>query len=154
MVRPRNKNRPPKTKTHMIKVLTSGGFDPLHVGHIRLFKDAKQLGDELFVAINGDDWLKRKKGKVFMLEEERKEIIKSIKYVDEAIIYNLKEDHVGDIILRLKPHIFAKGGDRTSSNLPPEEIEACKMVGCKIVYGVGGDKIQSSSWLLKNWEEE
>jgi cytidyltransferase-like protein len=138
-------------KNKKVVVAVCGGFDPIHVGHIRHFKEAKSLGDELVVILNSDDWLRRKKGYVFMSFEDRKEIIESIGCVDSVVPY--VEDQTGSVaktLEKLKPDIFAKGGDRTISNIPKSEIETCRRSGIKIVEGVGGGKIESSSWLLED----
>jgi cytidyltransferase-like protein len=138
-------------KNKKVVVAVCGGFDPIHVGHIRHFKEAKSLGDELVVILNSDDWLRRKKGYVFMPFKDRKEIIESIRYVDRVVPY--VEDQTGTVaktLEKLKPDIFAKGGDRTISNIPKSEIETCRRLGIKIVEGVGGEKIESSSWLLED----
>jgi glycerol-3-phosphate cytidylyltransferase len=134
-----------------VVVAVAGGFDPVHVGHIRHFKEAKALGDELVVMLNSDEWLRRKKGYVFMSFEDRKEIIESVRYVDKVIPY--VEDETGSAaktLEKLKPDIFAKGGDRTKSNIPKSEIETCRRLGIKIAEGVGGGKTESSSWLVKD----
>ncbi|MDO8474490.1 MAG: HAD-IIB family hydrolase [bacterium] len=133
-------------------VSVSGGFDPLHIGHVRLFQEAKKLGDKLVVILNNDNWLKKKKGYAFMPQEERKEIIKALAVVDEVMItnhpINPKDMSVCAELAFLKPHIFANGGDRTLKNIP--EVETCEKIGCKMVFSVGqGGKIQSSSWLLE-----
>jgi len=137
-----------------ITVATGGGFDPLHEGHIRLFKEAKKLGDVLVVMLNSDTQLRQKKGSTFYLSEnERKEIVESIRYVDKVII-DPGPDITCEAALRLiKPDILAKGGDRTPSNMAQIEIDVCKEIGCKIIYNVGGEKVQSSSWLLKRIKE-
>lgn len=133
-----------------IVVATGGGFDPLHEGHIRLFKEAKQLGDVLVVILNSDEQLIKKKGKTFYpSENERKEIIESIKYVDKVIIDPGKDVTCEEALKLIKPDILAKGGDRVAGNMPEIELSVCKELGCKIVYNVGGGKVQSSSWLLK-----
>lgn len=129
-------------------VAVCGGFDPIHIGHVRQFKEAKKLGNKLVVILNTDEWLMRKKGYVFMPFNERKEILESIKYVNEVIPCIDKDDTVERTLEQLKPSVFAKGGDRTPENMPTEEIEICKRLGIKIVYGVGGKKVQSSSWLI------
>ena len=145
-----------------IVVAVSGGFDPIHVGHTRLFKEAKSLGDELVVILNNDSWLKKKKGFVLMTQAERKEIIESLKPVDRVILTkhrkNPKDMSVCAELANLRPNIFANGGDRTvkdaksaSSSLNPEQI-LCKKLGIKMVFNVGrGGKIQSSSWLVKKF---
>ncbi|OGI95737.1 hypothetical protein A2917_00245 [Candidatus Nomurabacteria bacterium RIFCSPLOWO2_01_FULL_42_17] len=135
-------------------VMVSGGFDPVHIGHVRLFKEAKRLGDELVVVINNDNWLKLKKGYVFMPEHERKEIIEAFEPVDRVILSshkkNTKDISISKDILSLRPHIFAKGGDRHTGNLPTPEVLVCDKIGCKIVNDVGfGGKVQSSSELVK-----
>lgn len=136
-----------------IVVAVSGGFDPLHIGHIRMFQEAKKLGDKLVVILNNDDWLAHKKGFVFMHEGERKEILEAIRGVDEVIITDHKphdEDRsVCRALRQLKPNIFANGGDRHPAGDPVLEVELCKELGIKIVYNVGrGGKVQSSSWLI------
>src|ERR1700682_5383705 len=97
-------------------VMVSGGFDPVHIGHVRLFEEAKKLGDELVVVINNDNWLKLKKGYAFMPEHERKEIIKEFGAVDRVILSshkkNTKDISISKDLRSIRPHIFAKGGDR------------------------------------------
>lgn len=136
-----------------VVVAVSGGFDPLHIGHVRMFQEAKKLGDELVVILNNDDWLVNKKGFVFMHETERKEIIETIRGVDRVIL----SDHtpgdsdrsVNRMLRELKPDIFANGGDRHPEDNPAPEVELCKELGIEMVYNVGaGGKVQSSSWLI------
>lgn len=139
-----------------IVVAVSGGFDPLHIGHTRLFGQAKMLGDKLVVILNNDNWLRRKKGHVFMSEEERKEVLEALAVVDEVVmtdhLENPEDMSVCGALRKLRPHIFANGGDRTSANVP--EIQVCAEIGCKMVYGIGqGGKVQSSSWLLANYNK-
>ncbi len=139
-----------------IIVAVSGGFDCLHIGHVRLFKEAKKLGDKLVVILNNDNWLMSKKGYVFMPGKERKEILKALSSVDEVILTKHPKDpkdmSVCQELLQLRPHIFANGGDRHKHNIP--EVEVCNTIGCKMVFNVGkGGKIQSSSWLLKKYFE-
>ena len=139
-------------KSKKIIVAISGGFDPLHVGHIQLLEEAKKLGDELVVILNNDNWLQKKKGFVFMPQQERKEILKALKWVDKVIItehgLNPKDTSVNRELRKIKPDIFANGGDRTKKNIP--EVTICKEINCKMVFNVGKDgKIQSSSWLLE-----
>ncbi|OGE81158.1 MAG: hypothetical protein A3H72_03435 [Candidatus Doudnabacteria bacterium RIFCSPLOWO2_02_FULL_48_8] len=133
-------------------VAVSGGFDPIHAGHVRYFHDAKKLGDELVVILNNDNWLYKKKGYIFMNERERKEIIKSIKYVDHVVITNHPPDPQDMSVIKelreLKPDIFANGGDRVKSNVP--EVEVCRKLDIKMIFNVGhGGKIQSSSELVR-----
>ena len=133
-----------------IVVATGGGFDPLHEGHIRLFKAAKELGDVLVVMLNSDDQVKKKKGTTFYpTQEERKEIVESIRYVDQVIIDPGKDTTCEEALRLVKPDILAKGGDRVPGAMPEIELKVCEELGIKIVYNVGGEKVQSSSWLLK-----
>ena len=137
-------------------VAVSGGWDPIHIGHIRLMQEAKKLGDQLIVILNNDNWLKKKKGYIFMSQKERKEIIKALACVDKVILTghskNSKDMSVCAELKKIKPHIFANGGDRTHKNIPEKAV--CKKIGCKMVFNLGqGGKVQSSSWLLKKfWE--
>lgn len=141
-------------KKKQIVVAVSGGFDPLHFGHVRYLQDAKKLGDELVVILNNDNWLKDKKGFAFMPERERKELVCSIVGVDRVIVTHhkpgeyLTDRSVIKELKKLKPDIFANGGDRLADNIP--EYVACEALGIKMVFGVGaGGKVQSSSWLTK-----
>ena len=132
-------------------VAVSGGFDPLHIGHVRLFEEAKKLGDELVVILNNDNWLETKKGFVFMKEDERAELLKSLRVVDDVVITNHAPDDadrsVSNALEELKPDIFANGGDRKKEADIPES-DVCTTYGIEMVFGVGkGGKIQSSSWL-------
>jgi len=135
-------------------VVVSGGMDPLHTGHIRLIKEAKKLGDKLIVILNNDNWLKNKKTHILMPQKEREEILKSIKWVDRVIVThhskNPKDISISKEILKIKPDIFAKGGQRNIKNIL--ELEACKKVGCKIVFNVGpGGNFKYSSRLLEKY---
>lgn len=141
-------------------VMVSGGFDPVHIGHVRLFNEAKKLGDELVLYLNNDNWLRAKKGFVFMPEHERKEIIEALEAVDRVIISD-HEENTTDMsvcmgLLKIKPHIFANGGDRDEkdANNPDsslyKERKIHKKLGIQMVYNVGhGGKVQSSSALVK-----
>jgi len=136
----------------IITVAVSGGFDPIHPGHTRMFKEAKALGDRLVVILNNDNWLMLKKKFVFMPEKERKEVIEAIRWVDEVIITshpkNTDDMSVTLEIAKLKPDIFANGGDRDSRKTIPE-AELCDKIGCKLIFNIGsGGKIQSSSSLV------
>lgn len=132
----------------MVVVAVSGGFDPLHAGHINYFREAKKLGDSLVVILNSDEFLLRKKGYRFQSYRERELIIESIKYVDLVIPCRDTDDTVSKTLAFLKPNIFAKGGDRTLENIPQSEKDVCKSCGIKLVFNVGGEKIQSSSALV------
>lgn len=137
-----------------IIVAVSGGFDPLHIGHIRNFKEAKNLlGNYLVIILHSDNWLINKKGFVFMPYEERKEIIESIKYVDKVVKAVSDNKTCEDSLEYYRPNKFAKGGDRTPNNMEKSEIEMCKKLNIEIVYNVGGKKIQSSSWLTNKFKE-
>ena len=135
-------------------VAVSGGFDPIHVGHVRMFVEAKKLGSRLIVILNNDHWLTKKKGIVFMPDYERKEILESLRSVDEVIISSHVENpsdmSVCYELAQCRPDIFVNGGDRTIENIP--EVAICQKIGCKMVFNVGaGGKVQSSSWLLKEY---
>lgn len=144
-------------------VAISGGFDPVHIGHIELMKAARALGDRLVVILNNDNWLKKKKGFVFMNERERAAILAAIRYVDEVIITKHPE-HPRDMSIctelgALRPDIFANGGDRNqqdannkSSSFNPEQA-LCQRLGIEMVFHVGGGKAQSSSELVKKFRE-
>ena len=139
-------------------VLVTGGFDPLHSGHLAYFKAAKELGDKLVVGINSDEWLTRKKGRSFMPFEERAEIIKGLSIVDQIISFDDSDDTAcGAIYKTLATHgniklIFANGGDRTDANIP-EMATYGDMHYCNFVFGVGGeDKKNSSSWILEEYK--
>jgi D-beta-D-heptose 7-phosphate kinase/D-beta-D-heptose 1-phosphate adenosyltransferase len=138
-------------------VAVSGGFDPIHVGHVRMFEDAQKLGDKLVVILNNDNWLKKKKGFVFMPGKERAELIKNIKWVDDVILtghkLNTKDMSVVSELKKLKPDVFANGGDRKFDNIP--EVPVCEKYGIKMVFNIGhGGKVQSSSWLLSAYMGE
>ena len=128
-----------------IVVATSGYFDPVHLGHIEYLKMAKGLGDKLIVIVNNSAQAILKKGYEFMPLNERVEIIKSLKFVDDVFVSIDEDKTVCKSIEALKPNIFAKGGDRFSGEIPEGEI--CKELGIKIVDGLG-NKIQSSSDLV------
>ena len=146
--------KPLKNGRRRIVVAVSGGFDPVHAGHIQLFEEAKQLGDELVVILNNDNWLKKKKGFVFITAKERKKIVESIKWVDRVVVSrhgpNPKDMSINKELKKIRPNIFANGGDRTRNNIP--EVAVCNKINCKMVFNVGRDgKVQSSSWLLKKF---
>lgn len=133
-------------------IAVSGGFDPLHIGHVRMFKQARKLGDKLVVILNNDAWLRIKKGYAFMPESERKEIVKSFPFVDRVVLTDHREGDadmsVARMLKKLKPAVFANGGDRVQGNTPEDAV--CKELGIVRKYGVGrGGKVQSSSWMIK-----
>ena len=139
-------------------VLITGGFDPLHSGHIAYIKAAKALGDTLVVGINSDEWLRRKKGQEFMSWEERSIIVSNLYDVDRVINFDDTDGSAKDAIRKVRaiyPNaqiVFANGGDRTKENIP--EMDVLKeMLHLEFVFGVGGeDKKNSSSWILQEWK--
>ena len=136
-------------------IIVSGGFDPIHSGHISYFKAAIELGDKLVVALNSDEWLINKKGKFFMPFNERKIVIESLSFVDSVIDFT--DDSMGsatNALIKVKeiyPNdeiVFANGGDRNKENIPEMSVD-----GVKFEFSVGGnDKKNSSSWILKKWQ--
>lgn len=134
-------------------VIASGYFDPIHVGHINYFKGSKELGDYLIVILNNDEQAKIKKGGAFMLESERAEIVKAVKYVDEVFLSVDKGISVVEslrVVAKMHPgseFVFANGGDKHQGNVP--EVAVCNELNIKMVDNVGGKKVQSSSWLIK-----
>ena len=127
-------------------VCVSGGFDPIHIGHVRMIQDAAKLGHVIVIA-NSDEWLVRKKGYAFMPYEERQEILYAIKGVVDVVEAKDDDNTVCESLRHLNPHIFANGGDRGDRNTP--EMDVCKELGIQMVWGMGGnDKPQSSSWLI------
>ncbi len=135
-------------------VLVTGGFDPIHSGHIAYFKAAKSLGDILVVGVNSDQWLVRKKGAAFMPFQERMNIVKNIQGVDHVVEFN-DDDGSANLAIKLVKQtwaghdiIFANGGDRTKENIP-EMIHT----DIEFAFGVGGEnKMNSSSWILQEWK--
>ena len=135
-------------------IVMSGGFDPVHKGHLRMFREASWLGHQVIVGLNSDDWLTRKKGKPFMNWDERAEILQSCKYINQVLPFDDSDETANDIIKQVCSLYrdfdvniyFANGGDRTSDNVP--EMKVCDELGVEMIWGVGGGKIQSSSWLI------
>ena len=132
-------------------VMLSGGFDPIHIGHVRMILGAQEYGDSLTVALNSDEWLMRKKGYVFMPWTERAEIILSIRGVDKVVPVSDDDGSVCSAIREHRPDIFANGGDRKNNNTP--EVSLCEQLGIDMVWNVGGGKIQSSSDLVAKSKE-
>lgn len=138
-------------------VIVTGGFDPIHSGHLAYFQAAKQLGDMLVVGLNSDAWLTRKKGKPFMPMSERFALVSALRIVDKVITYNDDDGSSRDAIIRVRQKypeaeiIFANGGDRTKDNIPEMDLAGSKL---SFVFGVGGeDKKNSSSWILEDWKK-
>ena len=154
-----------------VVVAVSGGFDPIHIGHIRMFERAKAMGDKLVVILNNDTWLRAKKQHVFMSEGERKEVIEAMRAVDAVVVTGHGENphqagteesakfmSVSAELVAIKPDIFANGGDRNEKNAADptsslyHDINTCKANGIKMIFNIGdGGKIQSSSWLLADY---
>jgi len=147
-----------KAQNDPIVVAVSGGFDPIHIGHVRMIQEAKALGDRLVVIMNNDAWLTDKKGFVFMPEAERREILEAIAGVDEVVITDHMPGDPDRSVVRalklVKPHIFANGGDRKPDGDPVPEVAVCEELGIEMHYHIGhGGKVQSSSELAKRARE-
>lgn len=137
-------------------VLVTGGFDPIHSGHIAYFKSARALGDMLLVGLNSDEWLERKKGRAFMPWNERLCIINNLSVVDEVYTFDDSDGSAKNFIKQVRAHypdarlIFANGGDRTKENIPEMDVVDSNL---EFAFGVGGeDKKNSSSWILEEWK--
>ena len=140
----------------MTIVLVTGGFDPIHKGHIAYFNAAKKLGDKLIVGMNSDSWLTRKKGRPFMPIDERITIVQNLKMVDEVILFDDTDGSAIEAIKNVRSLfpddliIFANGGDRVEGNTLELSIKDNNL---KFVWGVGGtNKLNSSSWILNKWK--
>jgi cytidyltransferase-like protein len=145
-----------KLRPKMGKVVaTSGGFDPIHPGHISCIIDSKKYGDTLVVIVNGDAFLSAKKGRPFQNLETRCLIVSGIIGVDYVVPFEIHGDQtVAKALSALKPDVFTKGGDRIAiSSLPETEREAIQKNNIKVIFGIGEDKKWSSSWFLKEWDE-
>jgi D-beta-D-heptose 7-phosphate kinase/D-beta-D-heptose 1-phosphate adenosyltransferase len=139
-------------------VIASGGFDPIHSGHINYLNEASKLGNYLIVAVNSDAWLVRKKGKAFLDWKERATIVENLKAVDAVIAFDDFDGTAKDAIKTVRKLysdakiIFANGGDRTKENIPEMDIKDDNL---QFVFGVGGEhKQNSSSWILKSWDHK
>lgn len=132
-------------------VATSGGYDPLHPGHVSCLLESAGHGDTLVVIVNGDGFLRRKKGKSFMDLKARCQVVSCIRAVDYVVPFETEDDDTVCAALRvIRPHVFTKGGDRTDmSNIP--EWGVCKALGIEVITGVGMDKAWSSSDYLASW---
>ena len=135
-------------------VVCSGGFDPIHSGHIKLIKQARALGDMLIVGINSDEWLARKKGRAFMPWQERLCVVNNLAAVDEVYTFDDTDGTACHLLEQVRAHypdadiVFANGGDRTQDNIPEMIVP-----GVEFVFGIGGeDKANSSSWILQEWK--
>ena len=132
-----NSPKSQKEKKSKKVVAVSGGFDPIHIGHVRMFQEAKALGDELVVILNNDNWLMKKKGHVFMSQEERKEIIEAIAGVDRVMFTSHPPEpsdmSVCVMLREIRPDIFANGGDRKPDGDPVPEVMLCAELGIEMV---------------------
>lgn len=133
-------------------VAVSGGFDPIHPGHISYIQEAKKLGDTLAAIVNGDAFLRNKKGKPFQNLQTRCAIVSAVRGVDYVVPFEIENDQtVARALEILQPHIFAKGGDRSNPATIPDDWAACERCGIKVVFNVGMDKAWSSSDFLASW---
>lgn len=140
-------NNPTPRSTPYTTICLSGGFDPIHVGHLRMLKEATKYG-QVTVIVNSDEWLQRKKGFIFMPFEERCEILEGLECVTRTVLADDDDNTVCKTLKRLKPDYFGNGGDRKTENTP--EIDLCAKEGIQLVWALGGGKIQSSSDLVKD----
>lgn len=135
-------------------VMTSGGFDPIHPGHISCIQESRKFGDIVVVAVNGDWFLQNKKGKAFQDMLTRAQIVSGLRGVDYVVTFDIEGDTTANEALRaIKPHIFTKGGDR----LEPKDIpewDTCQELGITVEFNVGADKQWSSSWFLSAWKDK
>ncbi len=138
-----------------VVVATSGGFDPIHPGHVTCIVESKAYGDTLVVIVNGDDFLIAKKGKAFQDVDTRAAIVSAIRGVDYVVKFEVKDDPtVAQALRAVRPNIFTKGGDRVAGqSLPAAEEAACRDFDIKIIDGVGRSKVWSSSDFLAEWGE-
>lgn len=137
-------------------ILVTGGFDPIHSGHIAYFQAARDLGDRLVVGLNSDNWLTRKKGRAFMPLTERRTIVGNLRMVDEIVTYDDTDGSSRAAIREVRRRyprdriIFANGGDRTARNIPEMDVDVDNL---QFRFGVGGEnKANSSSWILEDWK--
>ena len=133
------------------RIMVSGGFDPIHVGHVRMIREAAEFGD-VIVTANSDRWLFEKKGYIFMSFKERKEVLMAIKGVVDVISVDDEDGTVCEALRRVRPTHFANGGDRTSKNTPEKRV--CEELEIEMLWNIGGQKIQSSSELVDNIHEK
>lgn len=137
-------------------VLVTGGFDPIHSGHIAYLQEAKKLGDKLIVGLNSDEWLIRKKGRAFMPFSERESVLRAMRCVDDVIAFDDSDNGAKMAIYHVRrqyPHdhiVFANGGDRNKDNIPEMQVLDLNL---RFEFGVGGEnKANSSSWILQEWK--
>lgn len=135
------------TEDKKVTVCVSGYFTVLHKGHVQMFEAAKKLGDRLIVIVNNKNQQLNKKKKIIMEPEDIKYILEHIDIVDEVIISIDKDSTQNETLCMIKPNIFANGGDRTLKNIPEDDV--CKKYNIKMIFRVGGNKVDSSSRLIK-----
>ncbi len=134
-------------------VVTSGGFDPIHPGHISLLQESAEYGDVVVAVVNGDEFLRAKKGRAFQDLQTRCLIVSAIRCVDYVVPFEIEGDlTVNEALRRIHPAVFTKGGDRVDAETIPE-WDICKELGIEVVTGVGADKQWSSSWFLEAWSQ-
>jgi cytidyltransferase-like protein len=134
-------------------VVTSGGFDPIHPGHISLLEESGKYGDVVVAVVNGDGFLRAKKGRPFQDLQTRCLIVSAIRHVHYVVPFEIEGDlTVNAALRRLRPDVFTKGGDRVNAETIPE-WETCQELGIEVVTGVGADKQWSSSWFLEAWSQ-
>jgi len=138
--------------------VVSGGFDPIHEGHIAMFKEAAAKSDGIIVLLNSDEWLARKKGRAFMNSVTRKEVCGGMKNVIAVFEFDDSDNSACDGVRVAREHypdarlVFANGGDRNAGNIP--EHAACEKHNVELEFAVGGeDKKNSSSWILNKWKQ-
>jgi D-beta-D-heptose 7-phosphate kinase/D-beta-D-heptose 1-phosphate adenosyltransferase len=135
-------------------IAVSGGFDPIHVGHLNMFEQAKELvgpSGKLIVFVNSDNFLIKKKGRPFMALEDRMRLIEAMEVVDEVFAVVDNDLSVCETLRKYKPDIFANGGDRKLDNIP--EVAVCEELGIEMIFNIGGEKVRSSSTLLEKYQE-
>ena len=130
-------------------VIVSGGFDPIHKGHVRYINESAKYG-KVIVALNSDEWLKNKKGFIYMPFEDRKEILESLEFVDKVVEVDDSDGTVCQALTKYLPDYFANGGDRFEDNIPEKQV--CEHLEIEMLFNIGGEKIESSSEIVKrNW---
>ena len=141
---------PEAQKTGVVAV--SGGFDPVHAGHIDLFREARNLGEELVVILSSDKLLKEKRGQNFMSQNDRATILEALRFVDRVFIDTSDDNHAAKPLQSISPDIFANGSDKKGKEvIPDEEYEICEQYDISMVFDVGGEKKRSSLELLNNY---
>lgn len=142
-----------KKQKKKIIVVVSGGYDPIHIGHIRLLREAKKKGDKLVVILNSNEWLKGRKGAIFMNARERKDILLELRCVDSVFIHQSTGKDVSSALEKIKPSVFCNGGNIKSRNdLPQREIEICDKYNIELLFSVGGTKkVRSSYSMLRDY---